>query len=243
MLVLLPPSETKTVGGDLPVLHTGSLGPAARAVVDQLIATCSDAEMARVALKLGPRQLGEVDRNLELLSSATMPAVYRYTGVVYDALSADKTLDLVANSKRRLYIQSALFGLIDAATAIPYYRLSAGSKLPGFSLKKHWQSHVQEQFAEMPAGPILDMRSQAYRELATIPDSRESYFVEVYVESTNGTKKPLNHFNKKAKGVLTRVILENNIESVSQLAQFAKPAGIRVNISNQVVELVVQPGF
>lgn len=243
MLILLPPSETKAVGGELPKLKAEKLSAPVVAVIDALIATCKDQEVARVALKLGPRQLDEVAKNLEILSAATMPAVFRYTGVVYDALSADERLDLVTLSQNRLFIQSSLFGLIDATTAIPYYRLSAGSKLPGFNLKKHWQLHQRELFAALPDGPILDMRSKAYQELATIPASRESYLVEVYVQYPDGSKKPLNHFNKKAKGVLARLVLGSEIDSVDQLAAVANSAGIKINISNQLVELVVQPGF
>ena len=40
------------------------------------------------ALKLGPKQAAEVDRNRAIRRSPTMPALERYTGVLYDALDA-----------------------------------------------------------------------------------------------------------------------------------------------------------
>ena len=93
MRLLLPPSETKRDGGaggvlDLHELSFGSLTPVRAATTAALTEFASQpADMMR-ALKLGPRQAHEVDRNRDLLRSPTMPALDRYTGVLFDALDA-----------------------------------------------------------------------------------------------------------------------------------------------------------
>jgi len=139
--ILLPPSETKAVGGGHPSLAVSPIDDdlqlARKQIIDTLVGVCADQELAKKALKLGPKQIADIQRNLELMDSPTMSAIDRYTGVLYDALKADGAV-----KGKNIYIQSALFGLIPATTPIPYYRFSWDSKLPGINLKRHWkQAH------------------------------------------------------------------------------------------------------
>ncbi len=60
-----------------------------------------------------------------------MPAIERYTGVLYDALDIGSLRGSAATRARtRLAVGSALFGLVRADDPVPAYRLSASSKLP-----------------------------------------------------------------------------------------------------------------
>ena len=239
MRILLPPSETKAIGGENPSISElpirDSLSEAREDIIDALGALCSDGEKAITALKLGPKQLSDVDRNLEIKTSATMPAVDRYTGVLFDALKADGEVSGIG-----LYIQSALFGLIPATTSIPYYRFSWDSKLDGINLKKHWQ-HAHLDFFK-PDEHILDMRSKSYQELAPA-DTENSYVVEVLVEYSNGSRKPLNHFNKKAKGVFARFAAREKLSSISEVPEIASLANQKAEIDSKVVTLIVPEGY
>ena len=239
MRILLPPSETKAIGGESPSISEqpirDSLSGARDEIINELVALCSDGEKAIKALKLGPKQLSDVQRNLEIRTSATMPAVERYTGVLFDALKADGQV-----SGAGLFIQSALFGLIPANTSIPYYRFSWDSKLDGINLKKHWQQAHLDFF--MPDEHILDMRSKSYQQLAPAT-TEKSYVVEVLVEYANGSRKPLNHFNKKAKGVFARFAARENLSSISEVPEIAALANQKAEIGNGVVTLVVPEGY
>jgi cytoplasmic iron level regulating protein YaaA (DUF328/UPF0246 family) len=88
-------------------------------------------------------------------------------------------------------------------------------------------------------GPILDLRSKSYAALNPIPE-REHYTVEVLDEDSG---KALNHFNKKAKGAFVRAALEHGLESVDQIPQIAKLAGLSARQSGFVIELIVPSGF
>jgi len=237
--ILLPPSETKDLGGSHPSLTekpiVDSLSLARSEVIEALLELCDDADTAAKALKLGPKQLVDVDRNLELLSSPAMPAIERYTGVLFDALKADGL-----PSSDQLMIQSSLFGLIPASTAIPYYRLSWDSKLPGMNLKRHWQLAHEGFFDGFDL--VLDMRSKSYQQLAPI-ESENSYVVEVLVEYPDGSKKPLNHFNKKAKGVFAKQAANAQISSIDQVFEIAAQAGQRAELGENSLTLIVPEGY
>ena len=158
MLVLLPPSETKRAGGDGAPLSLESLGfptlsPLRRALIDELVALAADRPAARRALGISAAKDAEIDRNAELWSSPTLPAVERYTGVLYDALDIGSLRGATAaRARSRLAVGSALFGLLRADDPVPAYRLSAGSKLPGSgTLASRWRPLLEPVLAEVAA--------------------------------------------------------------------------------------------
>ena len=134
--MILPPSESKSGGGDGAPLHLASLSfPAAtetrRHLVDALVTLSADLDASRAALGLGATAIAEVDRNAELWTAPTRPALERYTGVLYDALDfSGMTKPTRTKALDRLMVGSALFGVLGAGDPIPAYRLSAGAKLP-----------------------------------------------------------------------------------------------------------------
>lgn len=230
MLVLLPPSETKRTGGRRRVLDVDSLAlaqlrPQREAVVDALVALSEDAEHAARVLKLSERQREEIAHNAALRSSPTMPAVDRYTGVLFDALDA---ASLPAASRRWLgahvMIQSAPWGPIGALDAIPTYRLAAGTALPGLpALRRVWADAVSSALADSGPSFVLDLRSEAYAALGPVPGSIHSTYLRVVTQGADGTVRALNHFNKHAKGELVRslALSRPRVNSLAALQRWA----------------------
>ena len=161
VLVLLPPSETKAPGGDRPPLALDGLSypeltPVRRKLIDELVALTGDAPAGLAALGLSERQSGELERNAALCSAPTLPALLRYTGVLYAALDAGS---LRPAQRARLVVASALFGLLAADDPIPAYRLSATATLPGLGpVRSIWRPTLAAQLAEL-AGLVIDLRS------------------------------------------------------------------------------------
>lgn len=215
MLLILPPSETKRDGGDADSrLELGDLGFAsltdARATAaSALVELAASVERSAHALKLGTTQAFEVQRNRRLLSSPVMPAIERYTGVLYDALDA-ATLSPTARAfaADHLAIGSALFGLLRAEDRIPAYRLSHDSRLPGIGLGRLWRSGIEAELRER-SGLLLDLRSEAYMQLGRAPQG--SFYLRVLSEGADGRRVALSHSNKHAKGEFTRAVLESGV--------------------------------
>jgi hypothetical protein len=113
---------------DIGALALPELRAARDAAVDALVALSGDERHAARVLKLSRRQRPDIAHNATLRTAPTLPAVDRYTGVLFDALDA-ATLD--AASRRWLgahvLIHSAPFGPVGALDAIPTYRLAAGT--------------------------------------------------------------------------------------------------------------------
>jgi cytoplasmic iron level regulating protein YaaA (DUF328/UPF0246 family) len=182
------------------------------------------------ALHLGPTQLFEVTRNRELGKSLLLPAIERYTGVLFDGLDAPGlSADARAFAGRHLVIHSALFGLLGANDPVPAYRLSHDSRLPELSLKKTWRSAISSALSVRDE-LVIDARSEAYVELG--PSSGPStFFLRVVTAGADGRKRALNHFNKKGKGELVRAIAQAGIDhgDVDSLLEWAAATGIRLD--------------
>lgn len=246
MKILLPPSETKRPGGrgrplDIGRLALPELAPQREQILNALVSLSADPEEARRVLRLSDRQAGDIEDNRMLRTAPTMPAVDRYTGVLYEALAADD-LDRAGRSwlGRHVLIHSAPFGPIGALDPIPAYRLAAGTSLPGIPpLRRHWSGPTGAALAG--AGFVLDLRSEAYASLGPIPATTPTAYVRV----VTGTGRALNHFNKKAKGELVRALAMTRprVRRLSDLLAWASESGLRLQHAEQdrVLELVV-PG-
>lgn len=241
MLVLLPPSETKSDGGaggplDLDALSFPELTPLRRKLADALVTLAEDMPASLRALELSERQHHEVHRNAALLMSPTAPALTRYTGVLYDALDA-KTLTRAEKSRadKRLAVASALFGVVRAGDPIPAYRLSGGSTLPGVgTLSALWRPELEPVLAGADE-LVIDMRSGAYAALARVPEA-----VVVKVIMPNG--RTVSHHNKAYKGRLARVLATAQREpsTVAGLVRAATNAGLTIQqTGDNAVDLVV----
>ncbi|MGW9268879.1 MULTISPECIES: YaaA family protein [Microbacterium] len=242
MKILLPPSETKRPGGtgaplDLGVLPLPSLAEHRAAVLDALVELAADEEAARRVLKLSERQLDDIAHNRALRSAPTMPAIDRYTGVLFDALDA---ASLSPASRRwadaHVWIQSAPFGPVGALDPIPTYRLAAGTSLPGVPpLRRHWAEATTSAIADEAPSFVLDLRSEAYVGLGPVPASVPSAYVRVVTEQG----RALNHFNKKSKGLLVRALAEDRprIGSRRALLRWAEGRGIVLRETDHPGEL------
>lgn len=246
MIVLLPPSETKRAGGEGPPLRLGALSfpeltTVRGALADELVALAADAPACRRALGISASQDHEIERNLALYESATMPAINRYTGVLYDALDIESLSGTaLSRAHARLAIGSALFGLCRADDPIPAYRLSAGSKLPGKgTLAARWRPALEPVLADIAANDlIVDLRSGSYAALGRVPGAVD---VDVVSERADGHRTVVSHFNKAHKGRLARVLASSRAEpdSAAKVSAIARKAGMRVERDGDALTVVI----
>ena len=257
MLILLPPSETKRDGGEGPALNLAALSLSAvvnstrKKVIAALVALARHPTESAKVLKLSPKQVFEVERNRVLQSSPTMPAIDRYTGVLFEGLGA-ATLPYASRSflGSHVLIQSALLGPVGALDLIPAYRLSFDSRLPkldGIPLKKVWATTAGKALIEAILSNghsgghlVLDLRSEGYADLAPLHAGDNMFYVRVVTRGTDGVVRALNHFNKKGKGEFLRALaidaaVTETIDSLDELLAWATSAGITLELGASAV--------
>lgn len=226
MLILLPPSETKISGGE-GELTLASLGfpglasgrSAAISAVRELVAAGQDEST--------PAKQRAAQANASLESSPVMPAIERYTGVLYDGLSFG-TLDDLGRTwvGDHVAIGSALFGLLRASDSIPDYKVSHGTRVPGTTFARIWKSVPPLTAAALADDSlVIDMRSKAYA--AQLPVEGAVSF-----DVVDERGKALSHWNKHAKGAFVRMLAEARAEpgDIESLLRAARGAGADVSM-------------
>ena len=165
-----------------------------------------------------------------------MPALERFTGVLYDALDAPS---LPPEARRYLAVGDALFGLVHADDLIPHYRLSGGTKLGGRTLKSRWGTAISDELRALAAEElVIDMRSGTYQQLGKL---KEAATVRVESVQEDGSRKVVSHFNKHYKGQLARVLAlhGSEVESIDDAARIAEAAGMSTELRGSELVLVV----
>ena len=242
MRIVLPPSETKQPGGvegsslDWARVVLPELTAVRQAIAKDLVEVSSDEVSGLNALGLGTKGVEWLGANLELESSPVMPALARYTGVLFDALEYS-SLDQSARSRAdgTVWLFSALFGPLRATDEIPRYRLSFDSQLPGESLKARWQPHADVIWS---GEFTIDLRSEGYRALAPLPEGSGVY-VKV-VKDLSGAAAA-GHANKGAKGRFVRDLVSSgaDLSSAQDLLAWAGGAGWKMAASEASGEVLL----
>lgn len=229
MLILLPPSETKVSGGS-GTLSLASLGfpglasgrSAALSAIEALVAAGQDEST--------PAKAKAAAANRSVERSGTLPAIERYTGVLFDGLDY-ATVDTEARAwiTEHVAIGSALFGLVAATDRIPDYKVSHNTKVPGTTLKRIWS-----RAAPVPAtGLVVDARSKAYAALLPVAGA-------VPLEVVDEQGAALAHWNKHGKGRLVRELALAGVsaETPEELAEHARSNGIQLLFDGDQLVLV-----
>ena len=217
MLILLPPSEGKSAPRRGRSLRLDSLGSpeltdARTTLLSALADLCAnDPDRAAAALDLGPTQAHHLEANRLLLDAPTARADKIYTGVLYDALDlASLTGAARGRATRWLVIMSSLFGVVRPDDAIPSYRLSGDTNLPGIGIvSSYWRDHLDAVLAPAAGGGlVIDLRSSMYagfwRPSAEIAAKVATVRV---LHQVGDQRKVVSHFNKATKGRIVRQLL------------------------------------
>jgi cytoplasmic iron level regulating protein YaaA (DUF328/UPF0246 family) len=247
-VILLPPSEGKAAGG------TGSAwapGTGAFTMLDERrvevisaltkVAGGSAAKRAELLGVKGAALDAATAADRAVASAPTMPAIERYTGVLYDALDA---ATLTARDRRRLDAQvailSGLWGAVQPADPIPDYKLKMGATLaPLGRLSTWWRPAVTAALAPLVAGRVVwDLLPNEHRASWAPPPAGSGRSAPAAVLSarfldehtTPGGERrftTVSHWNKLLKGALVRHVLRTQLVDPSGLVDFAHPEGYR----------------
>jgi cytoplasmic iron level regulating protein YaaA (DUF328/UPF0246 family) len=160
--------------------------------------------------------------------AGTLPAMERYTGVLYREL-AWGTLSAAARRRgdRQVRIVSGLWGLVAPRDPIPPYRLKMSASVAGLGrLTPWWRPRLAPVLADLTAGRVVwDLLPIEHE--AAMDWSPCAPLQRVTVRFTDAEDRTVTHWSKLLKGSLVRWLLTEQPAGPEALESFRHPLGYR----------------
>ena len=194
--------------------------------------------------KMKPKQLSELmsisanlgQLNYERYQTWSQPftpenakqAVLAFNGDVYQGLDAGSlTENQLLQLQDKLRILSGLYGVLRPLDLIQPYRLEMGTKLKyrrSDDLYAFWKNKitpkVKEAIKESGSNVLLNLASNEYYKSIEPKKLGAEIVTPQFKDKSNGQYKMISFYAKKARGLMTRFVLEHGIEKVEDLQAF-----------------------
>jgi len=233
MLIVISPS--KTLDFEKPITNQSYtqpefvkeasllIKPLRKLSVDQLI------ELLGISPKLA--QLNQERYFLwrpEFTPETARQALYAFRGDVYLGLDADSLFDSdIEAAQNQLRILSGLYGVLRPLDLIRPYRLEMGIPLEvgkHRNLYQFWQKKITAKMRKdldiSGSNLLINLASVEYFKAIDSKKLKAEIVTPEFREAKEGTYKMVSFFAKKARGMMTRFILQNGIDSEDQLQAF-----------------------
>jgi len=206
VIILIPPSEGKVEDGEYNCLNEFEI------VTEKLLRDLDSysGDLAKL-YGLKDKKLTEVKKiNSTILKCKTLPAIERYSGVVYQGIdySSIKNKELF---DERVYILSGLFGLINCRKLIPNYKF----KIDFFGAGNLWSEKIKEFLKDYY---VIDLLPLVHKKAVSYNKGVAVEFVVV----NDGVRKSAGHEGKLVKGKFVRWLIEENVEDVNRFNEFSE---------------------
>jgi uncharacterized protein len=158
------------------------------------------------------------------------PSIIFYTGEAYRGLkAADFSLEELHYSQNVLRILSGLYGILRPLDLIQAYRLEMGLGLPFKGIKNFrdfWCDVITSSLnkaIEESAGEkvLINLASAEYYSAINFSGLKFPVISPVFKEEKSGKLKMVTVYTKRARGMMTRFIIQNRIEKSEDLKAFS----------------------
>ncbi|MGE4489352.1 MAG: peroxide stress protein YaaA [Kiritimatiellales bacterium] len=154
------------------------------------------------------------------------PALFAFTGDVYDGLSAStlKRGD-IAFAQKHLRILSGLYGLLRPLDLIQPYRLEMGRPLKtenAANLYEFWRETVTAALSQTPGDLLVNLASQEYAKVIDRKKLNKQIVSPIFKDEKNGRLKIISFYAKKARGAMARYLIQNRVADIDGLPGFAE---------------------
>ncbi|MBA3988278.1 peroxide stress protein YaaA [Aliidiomarina maris] len=155
-------------------------------------------------------------------------AVFAFNGDVYAGLdAASLSPDTIAYAQQHMRILSGLYGLLRPLDLMQAYRLEMGTKLDnprGKDLYAFWGARIAEQLNQdmQQSGDkyLLNLASNEYFKAVDKKALDAEIISPVFKDTKNGQLKVISFYAKKARGMMARYVVENQVTSLKELKGF-----------------------
>lgn len=155
-------------------------------------------------------------------------ALFAFTGDVYQGLDTGTlTADDLAFAQNHLRILSGLYGILRPLDLMQAYRLEMGTKLAtdyGRNLYEFWGdtiTHtVNEALAAQGDNILINLASNEYFKSVRLDELQGRIITPVFKEYRKGAYRIISFNAKKARGYMSRYIIENRLTNPKEIKAF-----------------------
>lgn len=155
-------------------------------------------------------------------------AILAFKGDVYTGMQAEtfSAQDFMF-AQQHLRILSGLYGLLRPLDLMQPYRLEMGTRLKnprGKDLYEFWGDIITDQLNSAIAAQgdqvLVNLASDEYFKSVNVKKLDGIMVKPVFLDEKNGKYKVISFYAKKARGLMSRFIIQNKLNKTDQLADF-----------------------
>lgn len=186
-------------------------------------------ELMGISDKLGALNFGRyLDWQPAFTPDNARPALLAFKGDVYTGLSAESLSEEDLKwAQQHLRILSGLYGLLRPLDLMQPYRLEMGTKLSnprGKDLYQFWGDKITEglnsELDGMKTPVLVNLASNEYFKSVVPGKLHADIITPVFKDWKGGKYKIISFYAKKARGLMSRYIIENRIDVAERLKDF-----------------------
>lgn len=153
-------------------------------------------------------------------------AIYSFTGAVFMGIDVNSLEEeKIPVLQERLRILSGLYGLLKPLDLIQPYRLEMGTRLKvgkTENLYKFWDDILADSLnEELKEDELLvNLASTEYFKALPKKVLKVPMITPVFKDFKNGQYKTIMTYTKKARGLMVRYIIDNNVNTIEELKGF-----------------------
>lgn len=154
------------------------------------------------------------------------PAIFAFKGDVYIGLDAETlTHEDLSFAQNHLRILSGLYGLLRPLDLMQAYRLEMGTAVritPAKpNLYSYWADSISNRLKEeMDDEVLINLASAEYFKAVRAKKFKGRIITPQFLDAKGGEYKMIGFFAKKARGLMSRYIIQNKINEPNQLKSF-----------------------
>ena len=185
------------------------------------------AELMKLSDKLSSLNVARFESwTPEFTTDNAKQALLAFKGDVYAGMDAETfSAEDFEFAQDHLRILSGLYGLLKPLDLMQPYRLEMGTKLAngrGKDLYQFWGNIITDTLNEqlLSEQVLINLASNEYFKAAKAKNISARIITPVFKDWKNGQYKMISFYAKKARGLMSRYIIQNKLENPEQLKDF-----------------------
>lgn len=188
-------------------------------------------ELMHLSMKLAELNFDRYDAwSLPLTTDNAKQAMFAFKGDVYTGLDAESFSSAdIKFAQKHFRMLSGLYGLLRPLDLMFPYRLEMSTKLDnerGKNLYEFWGNiitdAINKQLKASKSEYLINLASNEYFKSVKTKNINAEIITPAFKEYKNGEYKMIGIYAKRARGMLSRYIIQNQLSDVEDIKNFAE---------------------